>query len=471
MPRMCYLLLVTSFFFGCLTEKYHEDLPDTSIIVCFHNEAWSTLLRTVHSILERTPGKLLKELILVDDFSNMSYTKELLSRYMAQFPKVHILRLEKREGLIRARLRGAAIAKGEVLTFLDSHCECVEGWLEPLLDRIKRNITAVVCPVIDIIDPQTFEYRFTNSYRTFVGGFDWYLQFTWHEIPEIDRQLRSKLIDSVRSPTMAGGLFSINRAYFEKLGGYDPGFNVWGGENLELSFKIWMCGGTLEIVPCSHVGHLFRTRSPYSGGGGFLKRNLIRLAETWLDDYKKYFYERINNELVDFGDISERRELRESLGCKSFKWYLDNVFPDLFVPGESIAKGELRNLGAPYCVEAQTNPYANMWITSSLCKKQKINQLWMMSKDGEIRRDVTCIDYAGQNITVNHCHGMKGNQEWRYNHQTGRVFHPMSRKCLEMTPDGVQLKMKPCNLSKKYQHWRFKEYNEEKAKEDGVVMP
>ncbi|KIH46997.1 ricin-type beta-trefoil lectin domain protein [Ancylostoma duodenale] len=309
-----------------------------------------------------------------------------------------------------------------------------DGWLEPLLDRIKRNITAVVCPVIDIIDPQTFEYRFTNSYRTFVGGFDWYLQFTWHEIPEIDRQLRSKLIDQsgASSPTMAGGLFSINRAYFEKLGGYDPGFNVWGGENLELSFKIWMCGGTLEIVPCSHVGHLFRTRSPYSGGGGFLKRNLIRLAETWLDDYKKYFYERINNELVDFGDISERRELRESLGCKSFKWYLDNVFPDLFVPGESIAKGELRNLGAPYCVEAQTNPYANMWITSSLCKKQKINQLWMMSKDGEIRRDVTCIDYAGQNITVNHCHGMKGNQEWRYNHQ---------------------------------------EYNEEKAKEDGVVMP
>lgn len=41
-----------------------------------------------------------------------------------------------------------------------------------------------------------------------------------------------------RSPTMAGGLFAINKEYFLKLGTWDPGLLLWGGENLELSFKV-----------------------------------------------------------------------------------------------------------------------------------------------------------------------------------------------------------------------------------------
>lgn len=99
-----------------------------------------------------------------------------------------------------------------------------------------------------------------------------------------------------------------------------------------------MCGGEIEIIPCSRVGHIFRNDNPYSFPKDRMKtveRNLVRVAEVWLDEYKELFYghgDHLIDQGLDVGNLTQQRELRKKLKCKSFKWYLENVFPDLKAP-------------------------------------------------------------------------------------------------------------------------------------------
>lgn len=67
---------------------------------------------------------------------------------------------------MKARLTGANFAKSDVLVFLDAHCECTDGWLQPLLNRINLSPNSVVVPLIDVINEKTLEYQ-TDGY-----GFD-----------------------------------------------------------------------------------------------------------------------------------------------------------------------------------------------------------------------------------------------------------------------------------------------------------
>lgn len=102
----------------CKSLVYLERLPTTSVIIIFHNEAWSTLFRTVWSVIDRTPPELIKEIVLVDDFSTWPSLKRPLDDYIELLPvDVTLIRTSKREGLIRARLIGARHATVSFVNF------------------------------------------------------------------------------------------------------------------------------------------------------------------------------------------------------------------------------------------------------------------------------------------------------------------------------------------------------------------
>jgi hypothetical protein len=126
---------------SCRNREYRTDLPTTSIIIVYHNEGNSTLLRGLVSIVRRSPIRYIKEIILVDDASEgREYLHKPLDNFVKTLPVVvRIFRNKERLGLMRSRLVGADAATGDTLTFLDAHIEATTGWLPPLLSEIKMN--------------------------------------------------------------------------------------------------------------------------------------------------------------------------------------------------------------------------------------------------------------------------------------------------------------------------------------------
>uniref|UniRef100_A0A5F8AHE7 Polypeptide N-acetylgalactosaminyltransferase n=1 Tax=Macaca mulatta TaxID=9544 RepID=A0A5F8AHE7_MACMU len=410
----------------CKEKKYdYDNLPRTSVIIAFYNEAWSTLLRTVYSVLETSPDILLEEVILVDDYSDREHLKERLANELSGLPKVRLIRANKREGLVRARLLGASAARGDVLTFLDCHCECHEGWLEPLLQRIHEEESAVVCPVIDVIDWNTFEYL-GNSGEPQIGGFDWRLVFTWHTVPERERIRMRSPVDVIRSPTMAGGLFAVSKKYFEYLGSYDTGMEVWGGENLEFSFRIWQCGGVLETHPCSHVGHVFPKQAPYSRNKALA--NSVRAAEVWMDEFKELYYHR-----------NPHARLLQNQGLKDYCF-------DYNPPDE--------------------NQIVGHQVILYVCHGMGHNQFFEYTSQKEIRYNTHqpegCIAVeAGMDILIMHlCEETAPENQKFILQEDGSLFHEQSKKCVQAarkeSSDSFVPLLRDCTNSD-HQKWFFKE--------------
>lgn len=242
------LLIIPSFLArlsSCKTRKYLSNLPTTSVVVIFFNENWNLLLRCLHSIYNRTPHKLLHEIILISDKSTDDRLGKPLARYVKENfgDIVKFFINDERKGLIVTRMEGARKATGEVIVFLDSHMEVNVNWLPPLLEPIALNSHTACVPIIDSFSPYTLEYQTLGQGSR--GSFDWTMTYQW--LP-LTKKYQKNVGDVYQLSAMTGGAYAINRNFFFKLGGYDEGLMVWNGENYELSFKLHLCGGNLVQV-------------------------------------------------------------------------------------------------------------------------------------------------------------------------------------------------------------------------------
>ncbi|XP_057693042.1 probable polypeptide N-acetylgalactosaminyltransferase 8 [Corythoichthys intestinalis] len=433
----------------CLAMTYPEDLPSMSVVLIYLNEALSVIKRAIKSIMSHTPKHLLKEIILVDDYSTYNDLGRPLQDYIDE---IHIdkpglikkVRHHRQMGLSQSRISGWEHATAEVVAILDAHIEVTQGWAEPLLARIKADRTVVVSPVFDKIH---FDDLHIEKYIPSAHGFDWPL-WCMYESFNAEWWKANDESQPGKSPSLMG-IFAAHREFLGEIGGLDGGMTVYGGENIELGIHVWLCGGSVEVVPCSRIGHIERSHKPYALDlTPMIRRNALRVAETWMDEYKKNVVIAWNlpfqDHGIDIGDVSDRKKLREKLQCKPFKWYLDNIYPSLATWDNVIGYGVMRNsLLSNMCVDQGAVPgsipilYECHFQQPQLCYYNRNGEIFIGGiKSHSYNQNRCLVDPDTSNTpTLLDCQLAKQNQkhmEWDF--QQGRgIQNRATKRCFEIS--------------------------------------
>ncbi|NXL73479.1 GALT5 acetylgalactosaminyltransferase, partial [Leptocoma aspasia] len=443
---------------GCSEQQVHDDLPTTSIIMCFVDEVWSTLLRSVHSVLSRSPPHLIQEIILVDDCS----TKGGWSLVPGCCPEQNL------PGAASGSIAGSGSVTPDPLSSLQqlstgTRSIAVHQKLTLAVDVARECDSELVSPIFSL-----FSYMTVDNFQR--GIFTWPMNFGWRQIPqEVIEKNKIKETDIIRCPVMAGGLFSIDKKYFFELGMYDPGLDVWGGENMEISFKVGHCHTPVPLPAWVSDGAQAGAPQGQLHLPGHLAFCFSWLAHHQLVSLSELFYGHAYHLLlgaVDVGDLSQQIQLRERLRCKSFRWYLENVYPDLEAPLVK-ASGLLVNVALAGCiaVEGTTLAFEECDVNNT---NQKFNYTWLrLIQHGEL-----CLAPSGVvgAVGLRHCQGRSRSLAWLHKAlatvQPGLSEHIISEHqhlpqpaCLAVDPSYRALRVTGCDPTSPYQKWQFGRYH------------
>ena len=231
-------------------------LPTLSLIIPTHNEGHD-VLDTVDCIL-RHSGNQLIQLIVVDDGSTDHSAKAL--KQLATKGKIE-LHVGHNLGAIGARNKGASMAKGEIIGFIDAHCYTPQNWLAPLLQVfVEHPHISALSPVISCTK---------NLMAKGYGA-------TWVD-DELAMHWLGPTDDITDVPFIGGAATFVRKTVFDQLNGFDNGIVQWGYEDIELSIRLWLFGYQVVVVPSSIIYHKFRTKFRYDLDFSDVLYNKLRL--------------------------------------------------------------------------------------------------------------------------------------------------------------------------------------------------
>jgi len=210
--------------------------PKFSIIICYYNNFKETHL-CLNSILNNTKG-IEYEIILVDDFSDSS------PKFLSSINNITYLRNNKNYGFLFSSNKGADVAKGKYLVFLNNDTQVEENWLNSCVSLLKKRGTGAVGSKLLYPDGKLQE----------AGGIIWndasgcnYGKGDYPKLPEYN---------FVREVDYCSGASLITpREVFIHLGGFSKEFEPAYYEDTDYCFRLRALGLKVFYQPDSVVYH------------------------------------------------------------------------------------------------------------------------------------------------------------------------------------------------------------------------
>ena len=439
---------------GCDNITYPGSSSTVSVVINFHNEVLSLLLRSIYTVLAAIPPENLREVILVDDASNFSSYPDLkrVEPLVSQFTvSVRYFRFERNRGLIYCRLFAVKKARGDAVLVLDSHVEMRQGFLEPLLDITDRNYKAIVAPVFDFIE--TFKMIHWN-YDGHGLGYDQYLNWIW-------------IVNSTcyaspwRSPGILGGAFLMTKRRLEELDYFGKGLVGWGGENVEISLKNLMCGGEIWGVPCSRCLHFAASRKPEFHGNRVRAsetNNIVTVAKSFFDvqQFTEFLKGRpgFSAEQANEWAVGENKKLLRDLKCdRDYEWVRENLMDPIIEGFSSKTHIGVELMFGEKCVIVDGEVFK---LVPCQTNQPFIKQI-RFTKRFELRwGSQKCFDFGWNPPKLGFCHRQGGNQKFHYSLLTKQLSNTSLGVCLTVDLSTQTLAFKKCDANSSEQKLVFR---------------
>ncbi|KAL5261290.1 hypothetical protein ACHWQZ_G007109 [Mnemiopsis leidyi] len=435
----------------CTNRTYTTSNTSVSVIINYHNELLSLVLRSLYTVLAAIPPHNLHEVILIDDGSDLASYHELreVEPLVSELDvDVKFYRWEDNKGLIYSRRWAAQHATGRAVLVLDSHVEVRPGFLGPLLALVDKNYKSVVAPVFDFWE--TFDHR--DGYISYDGnalGFDRYLNWIFVYNPKDGRNFPT--------PAILGGAFLASKKFLEEIDYFGRGMVGWGYENIELGLKTWMCGGIVHYVPCSRVLHHSAQRSPISHGdrikashpsfnGGLVIKSYF--SEEHFKEFE--MITKVNSSLSVVADIiaANKEMLARNQCMRDYGWVRRNLmfFLESYDKETSVAH-VMETQGKCVTVHLQENTGGNqddVFLESCSTPKIALNVM-RLTIWGDLRIfDRRCLDWGYPAVKFATCHMQGGNQITRYDKATGQISNISEDLCLGKAEGSSWFSKGPC---------------------------